>query len=52
MTWREQLEKDRQDWIKTYQDMITYITQNVNIEANDCFECKDLIEMIQGGIFA
>jgi hypothetical protein len=52
MTWREQLEKDRQEWIKTYQDMITYITGNIDIEANDCFECKDVIEMIAGGIFA
>lgn len=52
MTWREQLDKDRTEWLKTYQDMIAYITQNVDIEANDCFECKDVIEMIAGGIFA
>ena len=52
LAWREQLTKDRDEWVKTYQDMITYISDNIDIEANDCFECKDVIEMIHGGIFA
>jgi len=49
---REQQQKNKESWEQTYKDMITYITQNIEIEVNDCFECKDVIEMIQGGIFA
>lgn len=49
---REQQQKNKDNWEQTYKDMITYITENVDIEANDCFECRDVIEMIQGGIFA
>ena len=49
---REQQQKNKEQWEKSYQDMITYITQNIDIEANDCFECRDVIEMIAGGIFA
>lgn len=49
---REQLSKSKDEWKQSYQDMITYITDNIDITANDCFECRDIIEMISGGIFA
>jgi len=49
---REQQQKNKEAWEQTYKDMITYITQNIDIETNDCFECRDVIEMIAGGIFA
>lgn len=49
---REQLTKSKEEWKQTYQDMINYIVDNIDITANDCFECKDIIEMIHGGIMA
>jgi hypothetical protein len=48
----ESLTKSRDEWLVSYNEMIAYIVENVDISANDCFECKDIIEMIQGGIFA
>ena len=49
---REQQQKNKESREQSYQDMIKYITENIDIEANDCFECRDVIEMIHGGIFA
>lgn len=49
---REQQQKNKESWEQSYQDMIKYITENIDIETNDCFECRDVIEMIHGGIFA
>jgi len=49
---REQLQKSKEEWKASYNEMIAYITDNIDITANDCFECRDIIEMIQGGIFS
>ena len=49
---REQLVKSKEEWKLSYQEMIAYIVENIDITANDCFECRDIIEMIQGGIMA
>jgi hypothetical protein len=49
---REQLAKSAEGWRATYAEMIEYIVSNIDIEANDCFECRDMIEMIKVGIFA
>jgi hypothetical protein len=49
---REQLAKSATEWRATYAEMIEYIVSNVNIESNDCFECRDMIEMIKVGIFS
>lgn len=48
----EQLSASAVEWRATYAEMINYVTENIDIEANDCFECRDIIEMIKGGIFA
>jgi hypothetical protein len=49
---REQLAKSAVEWRATYNEMINYIVDNIDIEANDCFECKDMIDMIKVGIFS
>jgi hypothetical protein len=49
---REQLAKSKDEWLTSYEDMIAYIAEQTDISANDCLECRDVIEMIQGGIFA
>ena len=49
---REQLGIMKQEWIAGYQEMIHYITDNIDVTATDCFECRDIIEMLHGGIFA
>jgi hypothetical protein len=48
----EQLQKSKEEWQASYNEMISYIAENVNIDGNDCFECKDMIEMIKGGIMS
>lgn len=48
----EQLLNDIQNWNKIYIDMITYISEEVDITVNDCLSCKDIFEMAKRGILA
>jgi len=49
---REELTAKAVEWRDVYKEMIDYIVSNIDIEANDCFECKDVVEMIKVGIFS
>jgi len=48
----EQLIADIAKWDKIYIDMITFISQEVDITTNDCLACKDVWEMAKRGILA
>ena len=52
LTMREDLAGFKNEWLKGYYEMINYIAENVEVENNDCFECRDLIEMSKGRILA
>lgn len=52
MSDREGLAAFKQEWKASYVEMITYIVSNLDLTANDCLECRDIIEMIKGGIMA
>jgi hypothetical protein len=49
---REQMTKSRDEWLTTYGAMVNYIAENVDIKANDCLTCKDLIVMTKAKILA
>ena len=49
---REGLAKDRDTWLASYDEMVTYIIDNIDLSVNDCMECRDIVDMIKGGIFA
>jgi len=49
---REQQQKNKDEWLANYNEMLKYIAENIDITANDCFECRDLVDMIKAGIFA
>jgi hypothetical protein len=49
---REQQQKNKDEWLTNYNEMLKYIAENIDITANDCFECRDLIDMIKAGIMA
>jgi hypothetical protein len=49
---REQLAANATAWRASYAEMIDYIVSNIDIESNDCFECRDMVEMIKVGIFS
>lgn len=48
----EQLMADVANFKATYEQMIQYIVQSVDITQNDCLACKDVYEMAKRGIFA
>lgn len=49
---KEQLAADMAKWQQTYNDMIMYISKEVDTSVNDCLICKDIFTMIKGGILA
>lgn len=48
----EQHINDIANYKATYQQMIQYIVDTVNITQNDCLACKDVLEMSKRGIFS
>jgi len=48
----EQLIEDIKKWDKIYIDMITFISEEVDVTTNDCLACKDVWEMAKRGILA
>jgi hypothetical protein len=49
----EQLTASSVEWKSKYAEMINFIVDNTDVEAiNDCYECRDVVEMIKVGIFS
>ncbi|MCX6328204.1 MAG: hypothetical protein NTZ85_01635 [Bacteroidia bacterium] len=48
---REQITADRDAILAKYNEHVNYIASNVNVQANDCLECRDLIKIAKAGIF-
>lgn len=48
----DQFITDVANYKATYEQMIKYIVESVDITQNDCFACKDVYEMAKRGIFA
>jgi len=49
---REGLQKAKEEYLESYQGMMTYIVDNLDLTRNDCLECVDIIDLIRGGIMA
>ena len=49
---REDLQEKRKEYQETYDKMVQYLAENVDLTTNDCMECKDIVEMIKTGIMA
>jgi len=47
---REQLVEYQKEWIEKYNEMITYIVENVDVSKSDCIECRDKIFIHRAGI--
>lgn len=52
MAYREDLLRRIEAYDTKYKEMIAYIAENADIKQNDCFECKDIVEMIKTGILS
>lgn len=48
----ESLEESQIEWIEKYNEQVKYIVSNINIKANDCFKCKEVMKMTKEGIFS
>jgi len=48
----DQAKEDINFFSQRYTDMLTYIIDSINIKGNDCFECKDIVDMTKRGILA
>ena len=49
----EQLTASSLEWKGKYAEMINFIVDNTDVEAlSDCYECRDVVEMIKVGIFS
>lgn len=48
----EQMIENIKAWDKTYSEMTTFISEQVDTTINGCFVCRDIIEMARGGILA
>jgi hypothetical protein len=49
---REGLQKAKEEYLASYQTMVQYIVDNIDYANNDCIECRDIVDMIHGGIMA
>ena len=49
---REGLQKAKEEYLTTYQGMMNYIVDNLDLTSNDCLECVDIIDLIKGGIMS
>jgi hypothetical protein len=49
---REALYGKRNNFLKEYQNRISYLADNINWQANDCLACKDFDDVIKVGIFS
>jgi len=47
---REQLVEYQKEWVTKYNEMITYIVENLDITKSDCIECRDKIFIHRAGI--
>jgi len=52
MTDRERLMGKKNTYITEYNKRLDFITQNINLGANDCLECNDFNDLLKVGIFA
>jgi len=48
----EQLIAFRNENIIRYNELKSWFIENVDIKTNDCFQCKDMIQVLKTGIFA
>lgn len=46
----EQLVEFQKEWIEKYNEMITYVVENIDLERSDCIECRDKIFIERAGI--
>jgi hypothetical protein len=49
---REERLRERNEYLKTYGEMVNYIAENIDITQNDCYQCRDIYEMLKVGIKA
>lgn len=49
---REELLRKKAELEESYLTMVNFIAENVDITANDCFECRNIVDMIKIGIMA
>jgi len=49
---REEWESNVEDWQEEYDQHVNYIVEQADHTANDCFTCKDIIEMTREGLFS
>ncbi len=47
---REQLVEYQKEWVTKYNEMITYIVENLDVSKSDCIECRDRIFIHRAGI--
>jgi hypothetical protein len=47
---REQLVEYQKEWVLKYNEMITYIVENLDLSKSDCIECRDKIFIHRAGI--
>lgn len=52
MMEREALYGKRNNYIKEYQNRISYLSDNINWKANDCLTCNDFDDVVKVGIFS
>lgn len=43
----EQLQANIVDWQNKYQEMVNFIGNNLEINSNDCYECKERVQMMK-----
>jgi len=48
----EQNQKDKDMFVAKYNEMMVYLTDNVDVTTTDCFSCKDIVSAVKAGIFA
>ena len=48
----EQNQRDKEMFAAKYNEMMVYLTDNVDVTTTDCFSCKDIISATKMGIFA
>lgn len=49
---RESLYGKRNNYLKEYQNRISYLSDNINWKANDCLTCNDFDDVVKVGIFS
>jgi hypothetical protein len=52
MVARDERLRERGEYLNTYNEMVNYIAENVDITQNDCYQCRDVYELLKVGIKA